>query len=177
MAYDEEALIRDLKALMKQRKRSARSISQAINVPYRSMQNYLSGESRTPAIVLIAILDELGADLRLLRSGDNLLRHADIYDAVHRVFGDYLSKIDLEEIGQRRHTNRRTLLPEDLEEQVRRSRIALELAVRLSEAYDEFVRNQEAPGQFPTVKELRERRAEADALDGRSGNEGDQVGQ
>lgn len=159
MAYDEEALVRDLKALMKHKKRSARSISQAIGVPYRSMQNYLSGESRIPAIVLIKMLDELGATVRMLRFGDDLLSHSDMFDAVYRVFGDFLNQIDLKEIGKRRAaTISRLSTPEELEAHGRRGEIASELAVRLSEAYDEFSRSNRLPiGPFPTIKEIRQR--------------------
>ncbi|MGU9981371.1 hypothetical protein ACJ4V0_15145 [Phreatobacter sp. HK31-P] len=159
MTYDEESLVRDLKALMKMRKRSARSISEAIKVPYRSIQNYLSGESRIPAVVLIAILDELGADIRLLRHGDALLSHWDLNDAIFRVFGDYLSEIDIDAIGQTRNLGRSETTPEDLMEQTRRVKKASTLAGRLSEAYDEMVRGNRmvAGGQSPTIKELKER--------------------
>lgn len=159
MAYDEETLLRDLKALMKHKKRSARSISQSIGVPYRSMQNYLSGESRIPAIVLVKILDELGATLRMLRFGDDLLSHSDLFDAVYRVFGEFLNQIDLKEIGKRSSSViSRLSTPEELEAHRRRGEVASEVAVRLSEAYDEYSRsNQFSPGPFPTIKEIRQR--------------------
>lgn len=156
MSYDDPQLVADLKALLKARKRSARSVSQAIGVPYRSMQNYLSGESRMPATVLIKTLDELGSDIRRLRHGDNLLRHADIFDAVYKVFGDYLGRIPLDGIGARATwPDERSMTPEAMTAHARRGETATELAVRLSEAYDAFVRDQRAPGHMPTIKELR----------------------
>lgn len=175
MAYDEEALIRDLKALMKHKKRSARSISQSIDVPYRSMQNYLSGESRIPAIVLIKILDQLGATIRMLRFGDDLLSHSDLFDAVYRVFGDFLNQIDLQEIGKRTSAAiSRLSTPEELAAHRRKGEIASELAVRLSEAYDEFSRSNQTPGHFPTIKEIRQRAELRAKMNDRSD---DEVGQ
>ena len=175
MSYDDERLVADLKALLRARKRSARSVSIAIDVPYRSMQNYLSGESRMPAIVLIKILDEIGADLRRLRYNDNLLRHADLFDALHKVFGDFLSEIPINSIGQRSlQVNPRLQTPEMMATHLARNAVAGELAVRLSEAYDELVGHQLTGGHMPTIKELREmdqRRGELNA------EAGDEVGQ
>lgn len=176
MTYDEETLIRDLKALMKRKKRSARAISQSIGVPYRSIQNYLSGESRIPAVVLIKMLDDLGATIRMLRFGDDLLSHSDLFDAVYRVFGESLNEIDLDKIGKRgAPIISRLSTPEELAAHRRRGEIASELAVRLSEAYDEFSRsNQFATGHFPTIKEIRQRaELAADARD----RSDDEVGQ
>lgn len=155
MTYDDQQLVEDIKSLMKQRKVSARAMSASIGVPYRSIQNYLSGKSRFPAIVMISMLDHLGADIRMLRHGDNLLRHADIYDAVHRVLGDQLLKIDVSKLGRKSRPGGLGPTPEDIELAARRNGAASEIAVQLSEAYDEFVRDHRVPGHMPTIKELR----------------------
>ena len=154
MPYTDAELANDLRNIMKKYKRSARSLSQKIGLPYRSMQNYMSGETRIPAVVLIEILEYLGSDIQEMRQGNRLLRHGDIYDAVFRVFGDYLLNIDLKEIGKK------TLIedfgsPEILIKHQEKLIIASELAVRLSEAYDEFARDHGLNGRSPTIKEIR----------------------
>lgn len=151
MAYEETDLIEDLKLLLQNRKKSLRSVSIEVGVPYRSMQNYFSGESRIPAIVMVKILYYLGADIRYMRTRDSLLRHADIYDAICEVLGDNLLNIDLSKPkwGEFDLNN-----PE-----VHRAKIeaASELAIRLSEAYDKFTQSHITHQPMPTIKEKRER--------------------
>lgn len=177
MPYDDQSIARDLRALLKARKRSARSVSQAISLPYRSLQNYLSGESRMPAHVLVDILDHLGASLHELRTGNCLLTHSDIYDAIWRVFGDALSEIDLDRLGERKPFSGGAPTPKEAEIHALRVRIASELAVRLSEAYDHFSREPSvAPHVRMTIKDIREKRLEAATKSG-SGGTSDEVGQ
>lgn len=153
MAYEETNLVEDLKLLLQHRKKSLRAVSRDIGVPYRSMQNYFSGESRIPAIVLVKILDLLGADIKYMRTRDNLLRHADIYDAVCEVLGDNLLSIDLSK------PKWGTVDLNNPEVHREKYNVASDLAIALSEAYDKFTQEHQTLIPMPTIREKRERRA------------------
>lgn len=156
MTYTDEQLVSDIKRLLKERKRSLRSLASLIGVPYRTMQNYMSGESRIPAAVLIAIVDELsGGDLRYLRHGDHLLRHADLFDAIIQVLGDELLSLNPDKIGSRRML---TTAYEDPEIHSRYTVLASKLAEQISLAYSTLVANRQHHGVFTTIKEIKERR-------------------
>lgn len=160
--YDEQNLIDDLRRLLKERRMSLRELSRAIDVPYRSIQNYLSGENRMPAIVLVRALEVLGSDTRYLRTGDNLLRHSDILDAIWLTIGDELLAIDTNKLGR---NEIRSYIDNDKHTEKRR--IAHLLAVKLSESYDECTKDHKyLRKSLPTIKELREKWQEQEAKRG-----------
>lgn len=156
MAYADENLAEDVRNLLKRRKVSIRAAAAEIGIPYRSMQNYLSGESRMPATVLISILDVYaGGDLRFLRNGDHLLRHGDLFDAVIAVLGGgLLSKY----VSAPADAKAFLEFEEDPEFRHRCIGAASEIAVRISEEYSNFWEKRRYSGVFPTIKELRELR-------------------
>jgi transcriptional regulator with XRE-family HTH domain len=153
VAYEETDLIEDLKLLLQNRKKSLRSVSAEIGVPYRSMQNYFSGESRIPALLMVKILDYLGADIRYMRTRDDILSNADIYDAICEVLGDNIFYIDLSRPKRGEFDLNKS--------EVHRAKIetASELAIQLSEAYDKFSQSHMTLQPMLTIKEQRERRA------------------
>lgn len=154
MTYDEANLIEDLKKLLANKKASLRSVSQEIDVPYRSMQNYFSGKSRIPAVVLIKILDHFACDIKYLRTGDNLLNHEDLYDTMFKVFGDALIDINKLKLGDNKLSG-----PEYHQEQIEKAEAAYILAVRISEIYDIYTRENTLNRHRLTIKEIRQARS------------------
>lgn len=156
MRYDEQSLARDLRALFEQRGKSARSVAIAIDLPYRSMQNYLAGSSKMPASVLVSILDELGSDLVELRTGRRLLGHWILQEAITRALGDELLKVSLEgplQSIRQIPPDRRS--PDEQEKVDLANRVAAQLSVKISEAYDAFARENVGRGHLPTIDDIR----------------------
>lgn len=161
MAYEEADLIEDLKRLLADKKVSLRFLSHEIKIPYRSMQNYFSGESRMPAIIFIKILDYFACDIKYLRTGDNLLSHEDLYDTMFKVFGDALIDIMKLKLGERKLTG-----PAYNKEHREKMEAAYELAVKISEVYDIYTKDNILNRRRLTIKELRQissARGDADA--------------
>lgn len=74
--------------------------------------------------------------------------------------------------GKKGEKNAHGLLPSEIEENATRNRVASELAIRLSEAYDHFVRDHRYGGHMPTIKELRAMASrQKDRAAGRPSNE------
>ncbi len=125
-------LVVALKSAIKARGVSMRDLSDRLSIPYRSLQNYLSGESRIPADVLLRVCAEIGLEADHLLKGSFEVAHGDLYDAVLRVFKDVLPSI---EIGA---GNRLRLREEPSKDHSEALTVAHILAVRLNEAYAHF---------------------------------------
>ncbi|QND52786.1 helix-turn-helix transcriptional regulator [Phyllobacterium sp. 628] len=67
-----------------------RDLSEATDIPYRTLQNYLSGKTKMPASTLIAICDLLRIDLKFILEGEFDVAHWPLYDALWATFGDFL---------------------------------------------------------------------------------------
>ncbi|WP_129221561.1 helix-turn-helix domain-containing protein [Lichenibacterium ramalinae] len=78
---DEEMLAR-LRDALKRKSVSLRHLSQALGVPYRSVQNYLGGETRMPASFLINVCGYVGLEPSFLYNGDFRPHYHDLKDAV-----------------------------------------------------------------------------------------------
>lgn len=89
-------LVVALRDALKARRVSMRHLSEALSIPYRSIQNYVSGESRIPGDVLLRICAEIGLEPQYLLTGSFEISHSDLYDAIHQVFGDLLPLIDID---------------------------------------------------------------------------------
>jgi len=89
-------LVVALRDALKARRVSMRHLSESLSIPYRSIQNYVSGESRIPGDVLLRICAEIGLEPQHLLTGSFEVSHSDLYDAVFQVFGDLLSLIDFD---------------------------------------------------------------------------------
>lgn len=124
-----------LKSAIKARRVSMRDLSDRLSIPYRSLQNYLSGESRIPADVLLRICAEIGLEADHLLKGSFEISHGDLYDAVYQVFKDVLPSIDF---GPGNRIRVREEPSKDRSEVLTAAHI---LTVRLNEAY---ARNREA---------------------------------
>lgn len=89
-------LVVALRDALKARRVSMRQLSDALSIPYRSVQNYVSGESRIPGDVLLRICKEIGLEPQHLLTETFEISHSDLYDAIHQVFGDLLPLIDVD---------------------------------------------------------------------------------
>ena len=78
---DEEMLAR-LRDAFKRKRVSLRSLSQALGVPYRSVQNYMGGETRMPASFLLNVCGYIGLESGFLYHGDFRPHYHDLKDAV-----------------------------------------------------------------------------------------------
>lgn len=156
MAYSDESLIADLKAVLKERKVSLRALSKDIGVPYRTMQNYFSNTTRLPAIILISILEYVGEDISYLRTKKHLLAHHVLYDALWHVFGGVLDKISIDELGNNMEFSNDEMY---LEAHRNRIEIASELSIRVSRAYDMYLTDKFAPASRLTIDEIESRRS------------------
>jgi hypothetical protein len=172
VAYGEDDLLSDLKKLLAARKISLRSISTELQIPYRSIQNYFSGESRIPAIVLVKILLLLGDDIQYMTSGNYLLRHHDLYDSILSVIGDALLDLDPQKIGKNTTGQHRQ------EDHRRKQRAAAELSINISEAYDRFCREPRLSfGRPQTIAEIRDRQKRRKQLPNPTTEDDGEVGQ
>lgn len=97
---DSDRLISALKAALKVRHVTMRQLSDSLHIPYRSLQNYFSGESRLPADVLLAICNDIGIEADYLAKGSFELSHFDLYDAVLKVFDELLPHVRIKPSGK-----------------------------------------------------------------------------
>lgn len=79
---DDATLVRALRDVIKAKKVSLRTISERLGVPYRSVQNYVGGETRMPADFLLNVCSFIGIEPEYLVYGDFYLRENDLYDAL-----------------------------------------------------------------------------------------------
>lgn len=153
MPYDDLQLARDLRSVLEEKKVSLKTLSRDLEIPYRSLQNYISGQNRIPATILILILDRLGIDLHYLRNRDHLLRHADLYDAIWESLGDNLVEIDLP--SRNRHLDPQGNA-DDYRRFQKKQANATALAILISEKYDSFSRRNYGTSPSKTFRQLRE---------------------
>jgi transcriptional regulator with XRE-family HTH domain len=71
-----------------------RDLSSATGIPYRSVQNYLTGKSRMPAAVLVEICQAMTIDVEYVLNGTMNAQKWPLFDALWDAFGDFL--LDLE---------------------------------------------------------------------------------
>lgn len=123
------SLVSVLKGVLKKKRVSMRHLSDKLNIPYRSLQNYMSGESRMPADVLLSITKEIGLEADYLLENGFYLTHYDMYDAVISVLGEVIPWIDIGRTGVAE------LRSEPSSERTHQLSVAHILAVKLSEEY------------------------------------------
>ncbi len=78
----EEQLLVRLRDVLKRKGVSLRSLSKDLGVPYRSVQNYVGGETRMPASFLLNVCAYVGLEPSFLYRGDFRPSWPDLYDAV-----------------------------------------------------------------------------------------------
>ncbi|WP_057462601.1 helix-turn-helix transcriptional regulator [Pseudovibrio sp. POLY-S9] len=97
-----DQLVARLKATMKLAKMSLKHMSEKIGLPYRSLQNYMSGKTRLPADVYVLMCQELGVDNQYVMQGNFHLERWPLYDAIwvsldrHGYWPEYVVKADVE---------------------------------------------------------------------------------
>jgi transcriptional regulator with XRE-family HTH domain len=97
---DQTQLVAALREAMRKHRVSMRQLSDDLAIPYRSIQNYFSGESRLPADVLIAICRKVGLEVDYLAKGSFQVSHYELLDAVQSALGDVLQWLDFSPAGK-----------------------------------------------------------------------------
>ncbi|WP_083850568.1 helix-turn-helix domain-containing protein [Rhodovulum sp. PH10] len=136
-----------LKDALKKKGVSLRDLSEALQIPYRSVQNYLSGESRIPADFLLNVCNYTGIEADFFIYGDFRLVDIELYYALFAV----LDGSDL--LPQLHRTDRGAF---DSEDQQERQRIVSGLTTALIERYDRYradwLANRLGPENLPPGK-------------------------
>lgn len=147
----DQLLVSGIKSAMAEGKVSMRGLSTRTKLPYRSLQNYLSGTSKMPASAYVAICQALGIDNQYVLQGSFELPHAQLWDALWDVFGDAL--VDLKQSPN-------TSGQQTMELHNRKQLAASEYAAKISIAYNGVrlaaIRNR-AETPPPTISEKRSR--------------------
>ncbi len=86
----EEKLLSGLKMILKEKNWTQRELSKRTDIPYRSIQNYLTGTTKMPATVYLKICKELGVDNQYVLHGSFQLFQPILHEAVSEVIGENL---------------------------------------------------------------------------------------
>jgi transcriptional regulator with XRE-family HTH domain len=70
-----------------------KDLSANTRVPYRSLQNYLTGDTRMPASVFLELCEALRVDAHYLLEGSMDAEKWPLFDALWESFGDFLPKL------------------------------------------------------------------------------------
>ena len=84
MTLSDDELIAILKDVLKRKGVSLRALSDGLNVPYRSVQNYVGGETRMPAAFLMNACAYIGIEPSYFYNKDFRPEWSDLYDAVFK---------------------------------------------------------------------------------------------
>lgn len=141
-----ERIIEGIKRTMKLSRKSMKALSEDTGIPYRSIQNYLSGSTRMPADVYVQILEVLGVDNQYILYGNFHLKHWPLWDSLWQSLGDSLVNTEFKPD---------TGFPDDMAFHNRKQAAALDLMERLSKNYDEYSEKylKERYGKLETVPE------------------------
>jgi hypothetical protein len=140
----DQELIDGLRALMKARKVSVKTLAAGIGIPYRTLQNYLIGETRFPASVFLSASEYLGVDQHYIITKSFELAHCSLVDAIIRVFGDSLCQMetDIESNGVR-------ITDKPITERSHRNVVAAILAAKISREYHKLRSDDLGGGTVP----------------------------
>ncbi|MCB1464978.1 MAG: helix-turn-helix transcriptional regulator [Nitratireductor sp.] len=94
MSELEKAILDGIKRGMNLAHWNLRQLSVAAGVPYRSLQNYMSGRTRMPADVLLKICSELRIDLDYLLDDKIRPDKWSLWQSLLDVFGDNIEKLE-----------------------------------------------------------------------------------
>ncbi|WP_425486578.1 helix-turn-helix domain-containing protein [Chelatococcus caeni] len=84
-ALNDSQLAARMREVMKLRGVSMRSLSADLGIPYRSVQNYLSGEVRIPATFLLLFCSHIGVEADYFIYGNFHPSHEELYDALFSI--------------------------------------------------------------------------------------------
>ena len=141
-----ERIILGIKRAMKLSRVSMKALSQDTGVPYRSIQNYLSGGTRMPADVYVQILEVLGVDNQYILHGNFHLKHFPLWDSLWAALGDSLVNTEFRPD---------TGFPDNMAFHNQKQAAALSLMERLSRGYNEYYQQylKDQYGKLETVPE------------------------
>jgi transcriptional regulator with XRE-family HTH domain len=104
-----------------------KDVSRSLEMPYRTVQNYLAGENKIPATFMLAVCKLLGVESDYLVSLDFRPRFLDLHDAVIRA-------LDEENLLPTKNTNDSAVLNQ-------RAQLTSKISTMIWESYDRFRRN------------------------------------
>lgn len=87
--FDDAELARRLRAAMKLKRVSVRALSEHLNIPYKTLHNYLSGSQKIPAVFLLRACHLLYLDPSYLIYGTFKPFRPDLYDAVYSTLDEH----------------------------------------------------------------------------------------
>ena len=129
--FDDFGLATKIRELIKQKGVTLRDISNALDVPYRTVQNYLGGENRIPATFFLQLCHFLHVEADFFIYNDFRPERNDFYDAVTLV---------LTELGYLQPS-----VPSDqpnwAEQHTRRVTAAAEASAAIAARYDQLRRD------------------------------------
>lgn len=133
---------------MQQGNVSMTSLAKTTGLPYRTVQNYLSGTTRMPAAAYIQICDALGINNQFVTQGTFHLQFAHLYDALWKVLGDGL--LDLKSLPNSTGSH-------DVKKHNLKQAAAHLFAINISEAYNEELQHKLSEGyvkrSFPPAQD------------------------
>ena len=127
---DDVSLAESVRNILKKKKVSLKQLSEYLSVPYRTVQNYLAGDQKIPAIFLLRICHYVGLEPSYFIYGDFRLNQNDMYDAVYEVL-DRLNLLPAHEIQNLNEGGQ-------LISSVERNQMVSSIAVQLIERYDHW---------------------------------------
>jgi len=127
----EERLLVGLRSAMKEKKMSLTGLSKRVEIPYRSLQNYFSGNTKMPAVVYVKICEELGIDNHYVLHGSFEFSHNAFRDALLDVIGNGLADVKLRSTSHAVFSADSDLMKKQI--------MASELTMRLNHAYHKFM--------------------------------------
>jgi transcriptional regulator with XRE-family HTH domain len=83
MTLSDRELANRLKDELKKRGRSMKDVSESMSVPYRTVQNYLGGDTKIPATFFLGLCQELDIEADYFISLDFRPRYEELRDAVY----------------------------------------------------------------------------------------------
>ena len=127
----ESDIVDALRAVISRRKLKLVDLAKSLDIPYRSLQNYMYKKARMPLDVYIRLCSFIGITADYPIQGRFKLAHHDLQNALIEVFGEeFFNSIDFDE-----HL-RWTMTPRRERDQARVRRTAGSFAIQIAAEYD-----------------------------------------
>ena len=127
----ESDIVDALRAVISRRKLKLIDLARSLDIPYRSLQNYMYKKARMPLDVYVKLCSQLGITADYPIQGQFKLAHHDLQDALIEVFGEeFFNSIDFDE-----HL-RWTMTAKRERDQARIRRTAGSFAIQVAAEYD-----------------------------------------
>ncbi|WP_245282520.1 MULTISPECIES: helix-turn-helix transcriptional regulator [Hyphomicrobiales] len=129
----ESDIVEALRAIMARRKLKLADLAKSLDIPYRSLQNYMYKKARMPLDVYVRLCSLLGVTADYPIQGRFRLEHHDLQQAMIEVFGEeFFNSIDFDEYL------RWTMTPKRERDPARIRRTAGSFAVQIAGEYDQL---------------------------------------